>query len=121
MNAARKLSVEKIVDHLFDTKRIVLRNYGSIDGVALLDNLSDMLSADLKVDPKLGDKNEWQFTFFKQFRKNGLPVIRAKKRSMSERSYRIDGVTCLHVHARIINDNYARVLESIPIHVFLYM
>ena len=47
MNAARKLSVEKIVDHLFDTKRIVLRNYGSIDGVALLDNLSDMLLANL--------------------------------------------------------------------------
>ena len=103
MNATRKLSVEKMVDHLFDTNRIVLRNYGSIDGVALLDNLSDMLPIDLQVDPKLGDKNEWQFTFFKESRKNGLSIIRAKKRSMSERSYRIDGVTCLHVHARIIN------------------
>ena len=47
MNVAHKLSVEKMVDHLFDTNRIVLRNYGSIDGVALLDNLSDMLPADL--------------------------------------------------------------------------
>ena len=47
MNATRKLSVEKMVDHLFDTNSIVLRNYGSIDGVALLDNLSDMLPTDL--------------------------------------------------------------------------